>query len=244
VWGYRCEVILTEGLQRYVQWLIQAADSADCGFIDCSITSAKLTGGFESFRSTGTQFIRPVGVNAVFALNSAGGWLIEEPHLTVQSGSQLSALSLDAATPIIGINDNMGDGSLLDLGGVIARPHIVQEGFINDNADVLIPINININNTNITVTGTYPDAVNPKGYIEFPTVAKNVAMGVNSSGANTAVNGIRVKGTNSNGAWGNMRFYGNAAGNATVQNCVADAIIDATTTSNNQSNATWESSHP
>lgn len=235
-WAYNCEAFVTEPIREYVQWQFQWADCNGGGFVDCRVDSPWLTTGFESFRSVGTQMIRCVGRNAAMSCNSAGNWLIDSPVLTIEANSQFDDVSFSKDNPLINVNSNVNppSGSLIH-GGRIRNPRIITQGAINGSGDVCTAININALTTRITVTGGYPSTPSQGGYIQHPTAAKLAALGINSTGTYTTIDGIRVVGTNTNSAWGNIKV----ASTGTIKNCVSDVIPAGGTQTGNQTNAAY-----
>jgi hypothetical protein len=150
----RVTVNVTEPIRQYVQWQIGFSDTTGGTATDCVINSAYLTGGFEGFRSKNIQFIRPIARNATFAMNSSGGFLVQDANLTFTAFCQFDAKSFSRDNPIFDINDNIDDASYLSLGGTVTNFVTVQQGYINSNNDILRGIVVNRNNTNITVNGT------------------------------------------------------------------------------------------
>jgi hypothetical protein len=75
------------------------------------------------------------------------------------------------------------------LGGTIRNVTIVQEGYLNARHDTLKGIVVNQNNPNIRIEGVAYYAPDYKA----PTVA-NGAMGLNSTGVKTVVEGMLVVG--------------------------------------------------
>ncbi len=182
----RVQVILTEPLRQYVQWMFEWADANGGGCTDCFVTSAYATAGFETFRSKNVQFIRPVGVNASMSMNAAGGWLVQDAKLTFTNKSQFDEESFSHFNPIVNVNDNIHDSSYLNLGGTINNIVILQQGTINSTGDELSGINIDAPNPNITVNGTSYTAPNwTPGMGSGP-------VGLNSTGMNTRLNNFAV----------------------------------------------------
>lgn len=241
VWAYNCDCIVTDPLRVYLGWMMQWADSDGGGLINCSIDSNYLTAGFESFKSTNTIFVNCTGRNVSASANDAGNFLYDNMTLVVEGMSIYDQTSFSHFNPLVNVNTNIG-GLNAPLGGTIRNPRILQPEFVDETAtNVLQAIVVNADNPDITITGPYPDDAvddpNGGGYIEFPDCNVNGAKGVNSTGLNTVVQGIRVKGINSH-VTGSIKLT--QAG--VVEDCVADGITGGTQT-NNQDNATWEASH-
>ena len=216
VWGKRITVKMTEGLRQYVQWMVQWTDSAGGGCEDCYVESPKLLGGFESFKSTGTRFIRPVGINATFALNDAGDFLIEDGTVRILQGSNEDNGWFSVHNPIVNVNTNIGN-RYASAGGTIRNMTMIQEGFVgataDPNHDSLIGINVNAHNPNIVVLGglySAPD-YSPPSVVVGP-------LGVNSTAPNLVIDGITVIGKPFPD-WGNISLT-----NGIVKNCIADQI--------------------
>jgi hypothetical protein len=237
VWAYRIQDILTAPIRIYVQWQFQWSDSSNGGCVDCTVTSAYLTGGFNAFRSQNIQWIRPVGINASMAMNVVGNFLIQDARITVKGMSQFqhSEASFSRQNPIINVNSNIESSSpLLKLGGTISNATIIEEGYINTDNDLLRGIVINSGNPNVVIQGGYfqsPDYKAPSG---MPG-----ANGINSTGTNTLIDHFRVVGyVNRNYYPGfNIALLG---ANGTLKNCVADTWYSASgTITNCMTNATY-----
>jgi hypothetical protein len=152
-WAVNCDAFVTEPIPQYIGWQMQHADTAGGGYHDCSVTSAKLTGGFQAFRSNGVTFRRCTSVNGVWASNSSGNFAFIEPNITVRAYSQWVP-GFSERTPIISVNSNISppDPSM-QKGGTILRPKIIQQGYINAHKDLLETIVIGPNNPNVIVIG-------------------------------------------------------------------------------------------
>jgi len=207
---------MTDGLKQYVQWQFQWSDSIGGGCEDCTVESPKLLGGFESFKSTGTRFVRPVGINAVMAVNSAERFVFKDAKIMIHPGSNADNYWFSVRTPMMTASTNVRGGSAAH-GGLIENIRMVQEGFINGpgdpNHDSLIGIVVNEKNPNVTIRGGSYVAPN----FHLPTVMHG-AFAINSTGENLLVDGFRVIGE-ADPSWGNISF---SAG--VVKNCVADQI--------------------
>lgn len=207
---------MTDGLRIYVQWGYQWADAIGGGCIDCTMTSPTLIAGFEAFKSSGVQFLRPRGTNAVISMNDAGNWLVQDGTITVTA---LSQHPTDGAfshqNPLFNVNTNIG-AVYAPLGGTITNLTLLQEGYINAANDTLKGIVVNANNPNIVVTG---------GVYQAPNWAApstlNGPNGLNSVGAGLVVNGFQVIGTVNTAIHplGNIR-----ATQGAISNCIADVI--------------------
>ena len=237
VWAYNCDCIMTETLRTYVAWQFQWGDCEGGGAVDCTITCPYLQKGFETFRSNRISFIRCGGRNCVCSSNSSGNFLFENMDITITANSQFSQLSFNQLEPIININTNINPRNPhVGDGGTIRNPRIVQQGYINAGKYCLRAIVINENNPNVTVKGGYPGSPKQGGYFKAPDyVGASVgSMAIDSAGANTIVDGIRVVGAGRPAPWGNIHL----GGGGIVRNCVADLITGGMQT-NNQTNAAY-----
>ena len=242
IWAYNCTATLTDGLQCYIQWLFQWADTTGGGFVDCVVTSPILTAGFEIFRSSGVTMTRPVGNNATFSLNSSGLWYLDSPVCIVGPNTQYNDLSFSYRNPIVNVNSNISPPNpTISQGGTIYNMHISMPLPINANKDILPGIIVNADNPNVSVlsdytsvnTGAAPGLI-VMGNYQPPSAAFGAAA-VISTGVNTTVRGIRVIGT-ADSPFGYTNIFCNASGNSIV-NCVADTITGNATGC--MTNAQW-----
>jgi hypothetical protein len=160
--------VSTDGMQRYISWLINWVNSTHCASYDCSITSTHLTQGFEIFASNNCAHIRPRGVNVVAALNSTGASLIQDGRFTIQANSQLSDLSFSMAGPaaIIAINTNIPQNAGA-LSNTVRNCAMTVEGYVNASNDMPIGYNVSgLASGTIISGGSYsaPDWKTPSAY--------------------------------------------------------------------------------
>ncbi len=189
VWGKRVENIQNDPMRQYVQWQFQWCDTTGGGCEDCEVRSTYVIPGFEAFKSTNVQFIRPKGTNALMAMNGSGGWLIQDANLRFTANSLHPQGYVTPFHPIIEANTNIGVTPQVALGGTIRNATMVQKGYVNAKNDTLKGIVINENNPHIRVEHSAYYAPDYK----TPTVA-NGAMGVNSTGLDTFIDGMVVVG--------------------------------------------------
>ena len=123
------------------------------------------------------------------AMNGSGGWLIEGADLRFTANSLHPQGYITPFHPIIEANTNIGVTAQVALGGTIRNVTIVQEGYLNAKNDSLKGIVVNENNPDIRVEGAAYYAPDYKA----PTVS-NGAVGLNSTGLNTGVDGMLVVG--------------------------------------------------
>jgi len=176
---YRNDAFLTEGLQEYVQWQIHGADSTGGEFVDCTVTSAKLTAGIEWFRSTGNIIRNYTGVNATVSLNSCDNWQVINPAIAITANSQLNQTSFGKNNSVITITDTIG-GLPISNGGILTNPTINMQGYINAENDELTGIIVGVPNVRI-IGGTY----NGLDYAAPSTLMG--PQGIRSNGLNTLV---------------------------------------------------------
>jgi hypothetical protein len=192
VWGRRVENIQNDPLRHYITWQIQWSDTTGGGCEDCEVRSTYLIPGFEAFRSANVQFIRNKGVNATFAMNGSGGWFIVDTELRVTANSLVPGGAVNTAFPLLGVSTNIGVTPHVSLGGTIRNVTMIQEGYVNASNDTLGGILIEENNPDIRVESS---AYSAPDYSPAPGGATFGAIGLNSKGVNTTVNGMRVTGT-------------------------------------------------
>jgi hypothetical protein len=203
VWGRRIENIQNDLLRQYVQWQFQWCDTTGGGCEDCEVRSTYVISGFESFKSTNVQFIRPKGMNAMMALNGSGGWLIQDADLRFTANSLHPETDRFQASPwhaIINVNTNIGVTPQVAYGGTIRNVTMIQAGYLNANNDSIKGINVNDNNPNIRIEGAAFYAPDFKA----PTVS-NGPLGLVSTGPSTYINGMLVIGKP--GPWANIGIH-------------------------------------
>lgn len=251
--AYRCDVY-SAGHRCYIQWMFQFADQSNCYAEDCHVYADYLTGGFETFRSNNTTFVRCGGVNCAFSSNSSGTWLYDSPFATITAGAQKTPPGNFGTTgffsskgEIYNFNNNIQPpASTIDQGGELRNATLIIEGEINstDHA-VPNPITIGPQCSNVRITGTYGrDTVSPKGYFQMPTVTDSYdsRRGIKSDSAvGSMIDGIRIVGGRPE-SWGWIIDLSNPTAQGTVKNCVVDSVakIDAATKSNNISGTDYD----
>jgi len=224
-WVYNSSATYTVGQFDYWGWTFNWTDSTGGGCVDCSVTSPTMIGGFQSFKSEGTQFIRAIGVNAHISMNDAGNFLVDGGQLTMKANSintiQAHPWQFPGEAPVQ-VGTNIGNNHAY-LGGKINNLNITVENYIDAAHDSPSSgINIGINNPNVSVIGGSYTA--PTGY----TGAYGNPEGVLSTGANTIVDGFHVTGRiNKQGA---MDLYHTNIGvsDGVIKNCVADSFMGPT----------------
>lgn len=189
VWGRRIENIQNDLMRQYITWQIQWSDTTGGGCEDCEIRSTYLIPGYEAFRSADVQFIRANGTNALFAMNGSGGWFIVDSEIRVTANSLGSEGAVTPFHPIIDITTNIGVTPQVAAGGTIRNVRMIQEGYVNAANDTLAGILVLENNPNIRVESSSYSAPDYR-----PTGITYGAVGLNSKGPNTTVNGMRVVG--------------------------------------------------
>jgi hypothetical protein len=214
VWGKRIENIQNDLLRQYLGWQIQWSDTRGGGCEDCEVRSTYLIPGFESFRSANVQFIRAKGTNAIFAMNGSGGWHIVDTELRVTANSLGAGGAVNPFHPLIDITTNIGVTPHVSMGGTIRNVTMIQEGYVNAANETL---------GGILIQATVPDIrIESSSYSApdyLPTGITYGAIGLNSKGANTTVNGMRVTGK----AVPHLANIIIERGSG--QNCVAEVVI-------------------
>jgi hypothetical protein len=192
IWAFRVSNIQNDPMRQYLQWQFQWVNTTGGGCVDCSIVSPKVIAGFEAFRSKNVSFIRPRGVNATFAANGAGGWLVEDADLRFTAGSLDFERAVNWSAggyPIFNINVNGGFMDYLPLGGTIRNAKVVQEGYANAAGETLPGSSIQDRTPNIRIEG---------GTFAAPdydaSTGKGGSVGVSSRGTGTYVANVRVTG--------------------------------------------------
>ncbi len=221
VWAYNCEIVVTEPLLSYIQWMFQWVECTGGGCQDCNIDSIYLTAGYESFGGTGCHFIRCTARNASWSLNAAGAWVLDTPDITIETNSQYPAVegfgpAFSSHNPLINVNTN-ASGPTVDLGGEVINPTMLQNGFINSDFDSLRGLVVGVDNPNVTVEGgiyTAPDYQSPSALFG--------PWGFDSTGANTDLSDFTVVGAPPPGI-PNISVTG--GGGSSITNCTAQVIV-------------------
>ena len=189
VWARRAQNIQNDLLRQYVAWQFQWADTTGGGCEDCEVRSTYVIPGFNSFKATRVSFVRPRGRNAIMSMNGSGSWLIEGADLRFTANSLHPQGYVTPFHPVIDANTNIGITSQVSLGGTIRKITIVQEGYLNAKNDSLRGIVVNENNPQIRIE----DAAYYAPDYKAPT-ASTGAVGLNSTGLDTVVDGMLVVG--------------------------------------------------
>jgi hypothetical protein len=177
-------------MRQYLSWQYQWSDTTGGGCEDCELRSTYVIPGFEAFRSANVQFIRARGTNALFAMNGAGGWFIVDTELRFTANSLSPEGAATPAHPIIDVTSNIGATPQVSMGGTIRNVSMIQDGYVNAANDTLGGIRIQEGNPDIRIESSSYSAPN-----YLPTGVTYGAIGLDSKGANTTVNGMRVVGT-------------------------------------------------
>jgi hypothetical protein len=225
VWGRRIENIQNDLMRQYVQWQYQWADATGGGCEDCEVRSTYLISGFEAFKSTNVQFIRPKGMNAKMAFNGSGGWLVQDAEFRFTANSLHPDSDRVAAGPwdsIINVSTNIGITPMVPLGGTIRNVTMIQAGYLNANNDNIKGITINDNNPNIRIEGLAYYAPD----FTAPTVS-NGPLGLWSTGASTSVSGMLILGKP--GGWPNIYLQSGSGVNCSAQAIVGDCAAGSFT---------------
>lgn len=215
VWAENCHISLTEGQFAYTQWLFIWADCVGGGATNCSFSSPVLAQGWSFFKSTGTHFLSCQSTNGKMAFNSAGNFLVRDFNFVITPLAQPEHNPWFGREPIANVNNNIGDNAYLAQGGLLENVNMIQQGYVNSDNDIMVGINIGEQNPNVTVSGG--------SYVAPDYAAPNSgwgAIGINSTGTNTVVDGFRV-----NGKTRPYHTYANiTVADGVVKNSVGDLI--------------------
>jgi hypothetical protein len=216
VWAYRCTYTQTDYNPAYIQWAFQWGDCTNGGCEDCTITSTYAIGGFESFNSTGHQFIRLTTTNAGGAQNNSQDYVMEDCSVTFTSGYE--NVGWATTNPMVNINTNNGSNNVAN-GGTVDNITLVTTYDGSAENNLCRGIVVNASNPNITITGgsyTAPDYLAPSTF--------NGPIGIQSTGPSTTVSGFSACGALKAGAASvSNANIGVAAGSVT--GCIADVIV-------------------
>ena len=208
----------TDGLHCYISWMFNFVNAVNCWSYDCVVNSTYLTAGFECFASNHCGHIRPVGNNAVCALNSCGWCLLNTPRVTVTAHAQLNHLSFSSMDPMINVNSNISQNQGVSSNAV-RNPILIQKGYINSANDTLHGIDVSGKNFDTLISGGVyiaPDYKAPS------TRSGPLAVNSDSSQIGTVVKNLKVIGAPKD------RFYGNIhVMNGSVTSCNAQIIVCA-----------------
>lgn len=215
IWAERVHIRRTQFLREYFSsWLFQFGDSIGGGAKDCSVYSPKITWGMQTFKSTGTQFIRCSLTNAYIACNSAGTFTLRDTSIAVEAFAGNSAARSFALVQIV---TNIASSYGYERESVlIENLRITEAGFLDD--------------ANNTVGGIVFDSRNDTASVSnYFFSAPDYVLGSAGGGAQgllahattflTAENVI-VSGTPRPSIYGNISIEAGV-----LRNCVADRII-------------------
>lgn len=179
-----CEIVMQDSLFFYISWAFQSADSTDVTFENCTFTSPKIQGGFESFKSTNTHFINCHGTNANFACNNA-----QDPVFT-DCSSTVTADSMRGWThpfnPIVSVNTNAATGA---TGGVFTRMIVTIQDYQDADNTIMVGYNIGPQNSGIHLIDCEYHAPN---YLA-PSISSG-PQAIRSDGTGTLIDGFIASG--------------------------------------------------
>ena len=259
IYCYDTDVISEEGHLGYLQWLFQFAGGVRSAMIDCTVTSSHMLGGFESFSHRNIQMVRCVGINACFAINGGGPFVIDSCSNTTTANSQKTD-GTDPLLPVqfwnrlsegfISINTN-ATGAYAAAGGWVRNCNYTQEAYFDANNDILRAITIASGyvradgNPSVLITGGYPLNPSAGGLIAHPGYTLT-ALGADNGGAGVISDGkFHIRGVRFTGALaptpGFFRSPISMSGNGRIENCVVDATVATSATiTGNLTNAEFE----
>jgi hypothetical protein len=247
-----CQAELTDGLREYLaSWQFGQSNSSGGTFSDCFVTSPTLTPGLECFQSGGTRFRRIHLHNAIAASNSSFHsrwdectWRMDTLIIPTDKPNGASHFGR-----LLDINSNI-DPLAISMGDLILNCSMHQAGPVDEGGANLSSIIVGINSANVVIRGTYPSYNNPLGLIVNPDVVEDDPLvgHVSSTGVNTLVDGIRMRGGSTSFNGPVVSFVAEPRTNITVQNCVVDNIntnsVPVGQQINNITNAAYDAGAP
>ena len=192
-----CRSVRSVGLQQYIQWDFQWANSTGGLIEDCTVDSPDLICGFESFNTSNVRFVRPIGRNAVTSLNSANNCSFESPTLTIED-DVIPEFWQDFSWPSTQVmQTNRNALPLVGSNATISNPTIIQEGHFDGASGHMMCI---VNTyENFTMSGGYPSNPSAGGLLmmlDGATSALGAPSHINvGGGPTTVVSGIRLIGS-------------------------------------------------
>lgn len=175
------EIRRNQSHQQYLaHWAFDVIDtgSLDGGaiigeFRDCKFTGVGLSRGFETVRSRGAVFTRPMSVNGLIANNSSGDTKILDLDLSFTPNCRdLTVAAPERNIVLIDINSNLqnSSGSGASGGGVLTIKSISMPGWLDNTG--WVPTLMTVNPPGWTITGTVDPEVKDdglrKGVITMP----------------------------------------------------------------------------
>jgi hypothetical protein len=212
--AYRHEAILTEGLLDYIQWQILGADCDGGTFVDCTVTSPKLTAGIEWFGSRNVSIRNFTGLNASGSMNSTDSWTIDGAAFIIQPNSYVNDKAFSRHNPILNVNANSGRPA--SIGGLIRNITIEQQAVLGRDNDTLLGIVVNASNPYVIIDGGTIDLPD-----YMPPSPLSGAVAVASDSDFTLVKNLTAHGRVKDG-WANLLFRG---ANSCYRNVAVDSII-------------------
>jgi hypothetical protein len=225
--------ISSVGLEGYVQWQYQWADTSFGGAWRCSVDCGVIEPCFEPFRSTSIYFKDCVGVNAQAALNTCGDVVFDNFQVTWEEGAGVTPSGINkyllVGDWLLNINANIDPSSALPrIPSWIRNLTFVQTGTPYGPSDMTpgqaIPISPTFERTSnglpsVLISGGYPNV--PNGLIQAPRDVGRVAI---DSAANVAIRGMRVDFADPSGASSVITLNSSSNGLGMVRQCVVDSV--------------------
>jgi hypothetical protein len=245
--GENLEIVQETGFMEYYGWTCYASDSQRVTYRNITMDGPWMFGGFEFFRCTDNCLLDGlVSTNTIHAVNSSKDWTYTNFDATIEAGAaddaRLAHFLTGAPFLVIGANIDNSSGTATAGTGTLSNFRLVQEGYADGVDFVFQPIVIDDGQFSISVLGEYPakPVTQPAGYIEFPDPGfSGEGSGINAGTSQyTTIRGVRVVGGVD--SWQAIRLTG---ANGTVEDCVADSILNSgsgSSSSGNITNAAYE----
>jgi hypothetical protein len=243
------------GLEMYVQWQYQWADTSFGGAWRCVADCGAIEPCFEPFRSMSIYFVDCSARNGQAAINTSGDVLFDNLQLTYEEGAGVTPAARSkyslSGDWFFNINANIDQSSaLIKAPCWVRNPFFVQQGTPYGPSDKTPAKGIAGNHgfvratgdAAVLISGCYPKV--PVGLLEAPGYASDF-VGIHSN-LGLVVRGVRVKGSgpaSPNSQNANISIYGTTGSAGLVANCVADTIytVSKARKANNLTNAEYES---
>jgi hypothetical protein len=215
-------------LSYNAQWYFGGSDATNTIVSNCNFWGRYLSPAFETFRSSGAQFLNCVSTNGAFSSNASGGWLISNPTITItpHSWTEMNGFNTYAINqPMININSNIHppDASMT-LGGTVRNVAFTCQGSVGytDNSFIFGAF-VGVDNPNVTFDhGFFRYPIQDGEPTQLVGAAGIVAQGSLATGPlNCVANDITVTGFSA-AFFGNIHIDGTGA---TATNCHATYIL-------------------
>jgi hypothetical protein len=222
-----CSANFVAPIRVYVQWVYNAADSSNCGIIDCQVESDWAMPACEIFNGGSNYILRFTGRNSYLSVNSSTDFYVEGVDFTINEDSAYNyQVGVDGTlqnwTPFgtfINLNTNIANQQGRadpTATGTLLNSSVVIEGMMNGD--------VNGRNRPITVAPGYANVMIKDCYIEAPAQQSGSwsLEGIACDGDGMTVSGTRVVGFSVAGD--NAIDAERAAGFGRVVDCIGENI--------------------